>query len=117
MLHRLIVPWLFGSMLALPAIAVAAPGGVTYPPTPKGDQQDAYFGTTVPDPYRWLEDDNSPQTKQWVKEEDAVTFAYLAKIPYRPQVKKRLEELYNYAKYSAPFHRGQNYFFSKNDGL
>lgn len=98
-------------------VAAAAPEGIVYPKTPKGDQRDDYFGTVVADPYRWLEDDRSPQTEQWVKEENAVTSAYLAEIPYRHQLKKRLEELYNYAKYSAPFHRGENYFFFKNDGL
>jgi prolyl oligopeptidase len=109
--------WVIGCVLATSAAAIAAADGITYPQTPKGDQRDTYFGTVVPDPYRWLEDDNSPETKQWVKEQNAVTHEYFSKIPYRDQVKRRLEELYNYAKYSAPFHRGQHYFFYKNDGL
>jgi prolyl oligopeptidase len=88
-----------------------------YPVTRKSDQMDDYHGTRVADPYRWLEDDNSPETLAWVKAENEVTFAFLSKIPYRAQVKNRLQELYNYAKYSSPFRRGDAYFFFKNDGL
>jgi prolyl oligopeptidase len=88
-----------------------------YPQTKKLDHVDTYFGVKVPDPYRWLEDDNSAETAQWVEAENKVTFGYLEKIPYRQQVKQRLENLYNYPKYTAPFHRGDNYFFYKNDGL
>lgn len=116
MLNTFTASCLIGIVTAAVA-AAALPEGIVYPKTPKGDQRDTYFGTTVADPYRWLEDDRSPQTEQWVKEENAVTNAYLEKIPYRKQVKARLEELYNYAKYSAPFHRGDSYFFFKNNGL
>ena len=88
-----------------------------YPQTRKVDHVDTYRGTTVPDPYRWLEDDNSPETAQWVEAENKVTFAYLGKIPYRAELKKRLETLYNYPKYGAPSRKGEYFFFSKNDGL
>ncbi len=88
-----------------------------YPKTKKVDHVDTYHGTTVPDPYRWLEDDNSAETAQWVEEQNKVTFAYLDKIPYRAKIKERLEQLYNYPKISAPFRKGELYFFSKNDGL
>jgi prolyl oligopeptidase len=88
-----------------------------YPKTKKGDQVDNYFGVTVADPYRWLEDENSPETKQWVEDENKVTFGYLEKIPYRQAVKSRLEQLFNYARYTAPFRRGEYYFYFKNDGL
>ncbi|MDZ7292090.1 MAG: prolyl oligopeptidase family serine peptidase [candidate division KSB1 bacterium] len=88
-----------------------------YPITAKVDHTDTYFGTTVPDPYRWLEDDNSPETAQWVQEQNKVTFGYLEKIPYRQQIKERLEKIYNYPKYSQPFRKGKYFFFSKNDGL
>lgn len=90
---------------------------ITYPESKKVDQVDDYFGTKVPDPYRWLEDENSAETKAWVEAQNKVTFAYLDKIPYREQLKNRLTQLYNYPKISAPFHRGDTYFFSKNDGL
>jgi prolyl oligopeptidase len=88
-----------------------------YPQTKKVDHVDTYFGVKVADPYRWLEDDNSVETAQWVEAENKVTFGYLEKIPYRQQVKQRLENLYNYPKYTAPRRRGENFFFTKNDGL
>jgi prolyl oligopeptidase len=89
----------------------------TYPETKKVDQTDTYFGVKVPDPYRWLEDDNSAETMEWVKQENKVTFDYLSKIPYRAQVKERLTKLADYPKYGSPFRRGDNFFFFKNDGL
>lgn len=88
-----------------------------YPQTKKSDQADNYFGTQVADPYRWLEDDNSEETKQWVDAQNKVTFDYLATIPYREKIRQRLENIWNYPKYSAPFRAGENYFFYKNDGL
>src|ERR1041385_7310241 len=90
---------------------------LVYPVTRKVDQFDDYFGTKVADPYRWLEDETSPETKAWVDEENRVTFSYLDKIPYREKLKARLTQLYNYPRISAPFHRGDTYFFTKNDGL
>src|SRR5271170_7068604 len=80
--------------------------GLPYPAARKSDQLDNYHGTKVADPYRWLEDDNSPETAAWVKAENDVTFGYLNQIPYRAQVKKRLEQLYNYARYTPPTRRG-----------
>ncbi len=88
-----------------------------YPATKKVDQVDDYFGTKVADPYRWLEDDNAPDVKAWVQAENAVTFGYLDKIPFRPKIKARLTEIYNYPRYSSPFRAGEYYFFYKNDGL
>jgi len=90
---------------------------VTYPVTAKGDVVDDYFGTKVADPYRWFEDDKSEATAKWVEAENKVTFDYLAKIPFREQIRGRLTEIYNYPRYSAPFRIGQYYFFMKNDGL
>jgi prolyl oligopeptidase len=90
---------------------------LVYPKTKRVDQVDDYFGVKVADPYRWLEDENSPETKQWVEAENRLTFGYLEQIPYRQQVKARIEKLFNYARYSAPYRRGSLYFFSKNDGL
>ncbi|HVS88814.1 MAG TPA: prolyl oligopeptidase family serine peptidase [Candidatus Acidoferrum sp.] len=88
-----------------------------YPETRKVEQVDTYHGVKVADPYRWLEDDRSEETTQWVKAEDEITFSYLDKIPYRAQVMKRLEQLFNYPRYTAPFRRSESYFFFKNDGL
>ncbi len=90
---------------------------IEYPVTKKGDVIDTYFGTKVPDPYRWLEDDKSEETAAWVKEQNKVTFSYLEKIPYREEIKTRLEKMWNYEKYSAPFKEGDYTYFSKNNGL
>jgi len=88
-----------------------------YPATKKVDQVDDYFGTKVADPYRWLEDDNAADTLAWVEAQNKVTFGYLVTIPYRPKIKARLTEIFNYPRYSSPFRAGENYFFYKNDGL
>ena len=88
-----------------------------YPQTKKVDTVDTYFGTPVPDPYRWLENDRAADTKAWVKEENKVTQDYLGQIPYRDAIRKRLEVLWNYEKYSAPFKEGKYTYFYKNDGL
>ncbi len=88
-----------------------------YPETKKGDTKEEYHGTNVPDPYRWLEDDNSEETKAWVKAQNKVTFDYLNSLPDREKIKKRLEELWNYPRYSSPFKKAQHYYFFKNDGL
>jgi len=98
-------------------LSAVAQDALKYPATRKVDHADTYHGTTVPDPYRWLEDDNSAETAEWVKAQNAVTFAYLEKIPFRAQLKARLEKLYDYPKYSAPFRKGPYFFFSKNEGL
>jgi prolyl oligopeptidase len=90
---------------------------VNYPYTRKAEQTDDYHGIKVADPYRWLEDDNSAETLAWVVAENRVTFHYLDQIPYRSQLKQRLQELYNYPKYGVPHRSGIYYFCSKNDGL
>ncbi|MCK8495685.1 prolyl oligopeptidase family serine peptidase [Spirosoma sp. RP8] len=92
-------------------------GSLAYPKPKKVDQTDTYHGTTVADPYRWLEDDRSAETAEWVKAENKVTFDYLGQIPYRQQLQNRLEQIYNYPKYSAPSRKGEWFYFSKNDGL
>ncbi|MDA6067475.1 prolyl oligopeptidase family serine peptidase [Idiomarina abyssalis] len=90
---------------------------MSYPETRKGDVVDTYFGTEVADPYRWLEDDRSEETENWVKAQNEVTFAHLDSIPYRETIEKRLTELWNYEKISAPFKEGDYTYFYKNDGL
>ncbi|MDX5586332.1 MAG: prolyl oligopeptidase family serine peptidase, partial [Aureibaculum sp.] len=90
---------------------------LTYPETKKVDTVDTYFGTEVKDPYRWLEDDMSEETGDWVEAQNKVTFGYLDKIPYRSDLKNRLEKLWNYEKFSAPFKEGDYTYFYKNDGL
>ncbi len=90
-----------------------------YPATKKVEQSDTYHGTAVADPYRWLEDDvrKSTDVADWVAEQNKVTDAYLAKLPERDAIKKRITELWNYEKISAPSKTGGKYFFSRNDGL
>ena len=90
---------------------------IVYPGSKKVEVVDDYFGTKVADPYRWLEDETSAETKAWIEEQNRVTFGYLDKIPYREKLKARLTQLYNYPRISAPFRRGDTYFFTKNDGL
>jgi prolyl oligopeptidase len=100
---------------------VPAPGAagvaVSYPDTNKVEHMDDYHGTKVADPYRWLEDETSPRTAAWVEAQNAVTFPYLERIPYRGALLKRVTELNDYERYSAPSRKGPYFFFSKNDGL
>ncbi|MDR2283954.1 MAG: prolyl oligopeptidase family serine peptidase [Sphingobacterium sp.] len=88
-----------------------------YPKTDKVEQKDDFFGVSVEDPYRWLEDDMSDKTKAWVAAENEVTQSYLKQIPFRNAIAQRLEKLWNYEKYSAPFVEGDYTYFYKNDGL
>jgi prolyl oligopeptidase len=98
-------------------VTVPLSAQLRYPLSAKINQTDTYFGVTVSDPYRWLEDDTSDAVKAWVKEENDVTFGYLDKIPFRDSIKKRISHLLDYPKYSAPFRSGSNWFFYKNNGL
>ncbi len=90
---------------------------IEYPVTKKGDVKDSYFGIEVADPYRWLEDDHSAETGEWVKAQNEVTFNYLNNIPFRAELKERLSTLWNYEKVGAPFKEGDWTYFYKNDGL
>ena len=90
---------------------------IQYPTTKKGNVVDEYFGEKVADPYRWLEDDRSPETEAWVKAQNKVTFNYLSKIPLRDKFKKELEKVWNYEKISAPRKHGDYMYFYKNNGL
>ena len=88
-----------------------------YPQTEKINHIDEYFGIKVNDPYRWLEDDTSENTKNWVKREVAFTNDYLAKIPYIGELRKQLNDIWNYEKIGTPFKEGDYTYFYKNDGL
>ena len=90
---------------------------LTYPDTKKVDTVDTYFDTEVKDPYRWLEDDISEETAAWVQSQNKVTFGYLDQIPYREELKNRLEKLWNYEKLTRPFKEGDYTYYRKNDGL
>lgn len=90
---------------------------IEYPKTTQVDTIDEYFGVQVKDPYRWLEDDRSKETEAWVKTQNKTTFDYLSNIPYREELKERLEKLWNYEKIGSPFKEGDYTYFYKNNGL
>ena len=99
------------------ATAVAAHARVKYPETRKDFVVEDYHGVPVADPYRWLEDDNAPEVKAWVEAQNAVTAAYLERLPARDALRRRLTELWNYERFGVPARRGGRYFYSRNDGL
>ena len=127
------INWIFGIMRVHPPASGAliasllvsaispfnlvAQAPLTYPNTIQVNQVDDYGGVKVPDPYRWLEDDNSTETKAWVEAQNKVTFGYLEKIPERKSIRDRLTRLWSYERYGIPFKEGGHYFFTKNDGL
>lgn len=88
-----------------------------YPVSQKGNVVDTLFGTAVPDPYRWMENDTTQQTADWVKAQNEITFGYLEHIPFRDKIRERLEKVYNYERLTAPFKEGDYIYFYKNDGL
>ena len=88
-----------------------------YPPTAQIAHVAEYFGTSVSDPYHWLEDDRAPATEQWVEAQNKVTFDYLNRIPFRAALRERMGKIYDYPKYSSPFKQENLYFFYKNEGL
>ena len=91
---------------------------ITYPFARKDTTvSDNYFNTLVKDPYRWLEDDQSAETKEWVQKQNLVTFGYLGQIPYRTQIKTRLSKIFDYEKFGNPFKKAGKYYYFKNDGL
>src|SRR4051812_30494728 len=116
-----------GMMCALrePAVSADAPKAgpaapdqkYTYPDARRSDQVDDYHGTKVADPYRWLEDPDSAETRAWVEAENKLTFGYLEQVPERQKIKERLTKLWNYERYAAPWKEGGRYFYFKNDGL
>src|SRR5436305_13510174 len=90
---------------------------IVYPESPRVEQVDEYHGVKVADPYRWLEDLDSQQTRDWVAAQNRLTSAYLAAIPEREPIRRRLTELWNYERYTVPIQHGGRYFFTRNDGL
>ncbi len=97
--------------------AQTAAAKLTYPESKRVDQVDDYHGEKVADPYRWLEQLDSPETKAWIEAQNKVTFAYLQKIPQRAAYKERLTQLWNYERFGMPVKGGARYFYTRNDGL
>ena len=108
---------LLAMTLATEGATSPSPARLVYPVTAHTNVVDDYHGTKVPDPFRWLEDDNADDTKAWVAAQNKVTFAYLDTIPERARIKERLTKLWNYERYGLPHQEGARYFWSKNDGL
>jgi hypothetical protein len=109
---RLFLPFLFAALLA-PALGEK----ISYPPSRRSDTTDQLHGTTVPDPYRWLEDLNSAETSAWIKAQNEISQSYLEATPGRDTLEKHLTQLWNVERYGIPFREGGRYFFTKNDGL
>ena len=107
------VPFMIAAMFATAASAQ----GMQYPETRKVEHTDTYHGVKVADPYRWLEDDNSADTKDWVVRQNAVTNKFLESLPQRAGVRKLYTDLYNFEKFGIPFVEGGRYFYTRNDGL
>jgi prolyl oligopeptidase len=105
------------SMLVSSTIVSVSQAQIKYPQTKKTDKVDSYFETKISDPYRWLEDDSSTETADWVKAQNQLTFGYLTSIPFRNTIKERMEKLWNYEKVSAPFKEGKYTYYYKNNGL
>ena len=112
--------------VALVALTMAVSGthqasamepALRYPAAHRVNQTDDYHGTKVADPYRWLEDPSSPESRAWIEAENKLTFAWLEGIPQRARIRERLTELWNYERYGVPMHRGNEYLFGRNDGL
>jgi prolyl oligopeptidase len=104
-------------VLVLLAPTLLAQSSLKYPQARQGDVVDDYFGTKIADPYRWMEDLNAPEVKQWVDAENAVTSKYLDSLPVRDALKKRITELYDYPRVTIPYYEGRRWFYSRNTGL
>lgn len=111
--------FLLTSFTLLVAATSASAQSMTYPTTKRIDKVDSFHGTSVADPYRWLEDDvrEFEEVRNWVTAQNAVTFSYLQGIPEREKIRKRLTELWNFEKFTTPNKDGGRYFFTRNDGL
>ncbi|HEU4382283.1 MAG TPA: prolyl oligopeptidase family serine peptidase [Anaeromyxobacteraceae bacterium] len=117
---RLLAPLALAALAAgppAPESASPAAPALHYPETRRGDVVDDYFGVKVPDPYRWLEDDESEETKAWVRAENALTERFLEAIPERPAIRARVERLWDHERFSKPVKRGGRYFYLRNSGL
>jgi prolyl oligopeptidase len=116
-MHQRMWSALLMTVLACNTIVLAQPAPLTYPEARKGDAVDDHFGTKVADPYRWMEDLNSAELKRWVDAENAVTNRYLDGLPMRDALRKRITELWNYPKVTAPRYEGRHWFYNRNSGL
>jgi prolyl oligopeptidase len=107
--------WVLAAAAVVPSLAQAQ--GLSYPQTRRAEQVDVFHGTSVADPYRWLEDTDAPETRAWIEAQNRLTDSYLESIPERRRIAERLTQLWNYERYGTPFKRAGRYFYWKNDGL
>ena len=112
-----IAAWTGLAVFPLTAVPASPDKPLAYPKARKGKQVDLYHETKVPDPYRWLEDPDSSESREWIEAQNRLTFGYLEQIPKRAAIKKRLTEIWDYEKYGLYHKEGDRYFFKKNDGL
>jgi prolyl oligopeptidase len=115
MVKKVLLPAIIGLVFTMQSDLLSAP--FSYPKAKKIDQVDDYHGTKVADPYRWLENPDSPESREWIEAENKITFDFLGKIPAREKIKQRLTDLWNYERFGVPFKEGNRYFISRNDGL
>jgi prolyl oligopeptidase len=115
MLKKVLWPAIIAVVFTMQSDLLSAP--FNYPTAKKIDQVDDYHGTKVADPYRWLENPDSPESREWIEAENKITFDFLRKIPAREKIKQRLTDLWNYERFGVPFKEGNRYFISRNDGL
>lgn len=113
----MVMEWMVFGLVVLLAIATVETQSLNYPTARKSNHVDTYHGTPVPDPYRSLEDTESPETKAWIEAQNALTLPYLCSLPHREPLKRILTRRWNYPRYGIPFKRGRRYFYFKNDGL
>ncbi|MEO6709966.1 MAG: hypothetical protein ABI054_09690, partial [Planctomycetota bacterium] len=106
-----------GAEPAHAASGAVSPAAIAYPKAARGDVVEDYHGTPVADPYRWLEDPDSPETRAWVEAENKITFDFLEHIPERTELKQRLTELWNFERFGLPQSGKGHYVWSRNDGL
>ena len=112
-----LIAFVLSTLYAGVAAAQTSGPPLTYPAATRGTQVDDYHGVSIADPYRWLEDTDSPETTAWVAAENRLSDSFLATIPQRTAIRNRLTELWNYARFSAPFKEGNRYFYFQNTGL
>ncbi len=124
LLAVLVLPLLLGCPKAEPpAAAVPAPpvalplAAIRYPAAPLGDVADTWWGTPVPDPYRWLEDPDAPPSRAWIEAENALTRGWIDAVPDRQRIEARLTEIWNFERFSVPSQQGGQIFYTRNDGL
>jgi prolyl oligopeptidase len=115
MLKKVLLPAITAFVFTMQTDLLSAP--FDYPKAKKVDQVDDYHGTKVADPYRWLENPDSPESREWIEAQNKITFDFLGKIPAREKIKQRLTDLWNYERFGVPFKEGNRYFISRNDGL